>query len=449
MDEREKLLNIAGYPVLTKNICGGIAVLAFIHESGLFRTLVLDQSKSVHNELIKKWGFHAPNRIPSFMPPFRSAALTITSRCNMDCPYCFVYPIPRKLDISESFAKTAVKALAEHMTKGRRQIYLWGGEPTQNPKGLFSALNAVSHDECAVTLTTNGCAEDEMLIRLARYDFLEFQISFDGVAQDRQKRIAGGSYNRVMHSVHLLNAAGKRPILRITVTTENIGNLRDMFKRIIEMNLTDRICIEPVHAYAGRSRLQQPSQPDPNHYVEELFHCIRYAEQHGRAVYSQPLRPLTSSKAYDWGFINILPDGNAVSTVSIIDSSHPDAGVFQCGRIVDGKLEISENAARQSSAFIGAVARKCVMCPVFSICKGNEQRDYFASGTPAAEYRCEVFRAIMKTWMSCMMEKALPMMLRAGGESSFTLKRKAGEQAVILNVSLQEEGAYAKIKNGG
>ncbi len=326
-----RLQNIAGYPVLTRRAGDRTIAMAFSHEEQLFKLFAANSGADIGAMAVRRWGYCVPGKIPTLYPPFRSAALTITSCCNMDCPYCFVYPVPNKAHMSPEFAKAAVRALAEYMTPKRQQIYLWGGEPTQNLPALLTALDAISGVfgmTCVATLTTNGYMEPEVLQTLSRFDFLEYQISYDGSAQDAQKTIAEGSSRRVLGSIRAASESGKSPIVRITVTNLNLGGLRSVFTQLIEEGLTNRICVEPVHAYVGRSRRQHDAQPDAEAYVSELLACIEYAEERGCRVYSQPLRPLTSNRAYDWGFVNILPDGTAVSTVAVIDSSHPRADIY-------------------------------------------------------------------------------------------------------------------------
>jgi len=440
-----ELKNIAGYPVISKRVEDKTAVLFYINETQEFMLLIIGGTTNINAEIsryIKRRGFLAPGSIPTFSPPFRSAAVTVTGQCNMDCPYCFVYPVPNKTDMSGEFARTAIKALAPYMSEDRKQIYLWGGEPTQNPAGLFAALNAISDiwtsGECTATLTTNGYIESEILERLVRYDNLEFQISFDGKAHNAQKKIEGGSYDQALRSAAFVKSSGKNPILRITVTNQNIAGLKDTFCQIIENNLSDRICVEPVHAYVGRSRTQQDWQPNAELYASVLMDCIDYAEKNGCVVYSQPLRPLTAGRAYDWGFINILPDGTAVSTVAIVDASHPDTNIFLSGHIDDrnGELTLSDNLAGQRRRFADLAALKCVRCPVFSICKGNEQRDCFVSGTPIAEYRCSVFCELIRLWMERMLDKILADNL-PDGEYIYKIARAPDQTRNILNISLR------------
>ena len=442
------LANIAGYPTLTRPTAEGTAALAYDHARRRFLLTAVGRGESVPAAVTRNWGYYAPEKLPVFRPPFRSAALTVTGHCNMNCPYCFVYPVPHKAHLSPDMAVRAVRALEAHMTAPRCQLYLWGGEPTQNPPGLLAAADEIGRvfgDRCTATLTTNGYALDEIFETLAAYRFVDYQVSFDGTpdAQNRQKKIEGGSYERILHTVRLLSRLGRRPVLRLTVTAENAPRLGDIFTQIIRDGLTDRICVEPVHAYVGRSREQLRSQPDAAAYAASLMECAAYAESRGVSVYSQPLRPLTGPGAYDWGFINILPDGQAVSTVSVVDSSHPDAAVFHSGEVVGERLVLSDHIAVQQAAFTSAAAVRCVGCPVFGVCKGNEQRDYFVHGTPMATYRCEVFREIVRHWMDAALDGILPLAARTGRQAgAYRLSQRTGERArLFAQAEAEEDGA--------
>lgn len=427
--------NIAGWPFLLFQQRDGVALWGYDHVGQRFLYAETEKGEKPGNVIVDAFGYSTPAKIPTFRPPFRAAAITVTGHCNLNCDYCFVYPSPEKRRMPVELGRIIPRALKPHMTDGPIQLYMWGGEPTQNPEVLFAVLDAVRQDlgpRCTVMLTTNGCVTPDIVRRLCTYENLVFQISFDGPRdiQDRQKKLdGGGSYDLVTTTIALCNDLGKIPILRLTATRDNVEVLPEIFHFIIAQRLTNRICIEPVHTYVGRSTSQSGQQPGCDDYVDRLFECIGIAEDYGATVYSQPLKPLTYAHPYDWGFANVLPDGKVVSTVSVIDSSHPDAAVFDLGRISqDAAFTPSEGMERQERAYRRAVAKQCVACPVFRLCVGNEQKDYFAARIGPADYRCEVFRRIMKVWMQAMRKKTAPH-IRTGslpGAQTFQLvKRKA------------------------
>lgn len=438
-----ELRNIAGWPTLVREDERGQTAVGYDNEGRRLAYLRAGDGEDLAAALAGRFGYLAPGYVPSFEPPYRSAAITVTGRCNMRCPYCFVYPVPRQADMPPDVAARAVRALAKRMPE-RAQIYLWGGEPTLNMPACVAALDAARDampGRCTATVTTNGAADGADIRRLAAYDFCELQISYDGpkAIQDGQKLLDGGSYERVLRSIDAARSGGREPILRLTVTADNLPHMRAIFEDVVRRGLGGRLCVEPVHSYVGRSREGRFGRPDAGEYVSNLLDCLGFAERNGLRVYSQPLRVLTDAKPYHWGFINILPDGQAVSTISVIDSSHPDAGLYRLGALEGEELRLDGGGPRQARAFLRETAATCARCPLFAMCTGNEQRDFFLSGNGSARYRCEVFLRIVHMWMERIADRLEGM---AGGakSGSFRVERPPKKRFHMLDVDIVREG---------
>ena len=76
-----------------------------------------------------------------------------------------------------------------------------------------------------------------------------------------------------------------------------------------------------------------PSNPIRIARLATFFAALAVAQEADVPLYSQTLHSLRMGKPYHWGFINILPDGQAVSTVAVIDPSHPDFRRFHIGEL--------------------------------------------------------------------------------------------------------------------
>jgi uncharacterized protein len=164
---------------------------------------------------------------------FRSAVVKLTSVCNLNCSYCYMFNqgdltytrVPRNLPLPS--ALQLLSRIEDHLIshgKSRFHIALHGGEPTLWPVRNFEAFlkrvgefNA-SGLELVVTVQTNALRMPESLLRLFQEHSVNIGVSLDGPAEYndamRVTHSGTGSYDRVMASVkafidkgsgHLLN----------------------------------------------------------------------------------------------------------------------------------------------------------------------------------------------------------------------------------------------------
>ncbi|KPA11118.1 Radical SAM domain protein, partial [Candidatus Magnetomorum sp. HK-1] len=97
---------------------------------------------------------------PDFTSKAQAAAITLTTKCNMYCPYCFVKPIKGGAVMSVEGVCDAVRALTE-LADSDLTVFAWGGEPTQNPEALIALLQEASHYSYIKTLLiSNGVIDD-------------------------------------------------------------------------------------------------------------------------------------------------------------------------------------------------------------------------------------------------------------------------------------------------
>lgn len=128
------------------------------------------------------------------------ALLFLTTRCNLSCVYCFQdgYTKERFLDLSIMTADKIVSWLVEFARLNKSdtvQLYLYGGEPSLNPKSVEylategkaklekAGLNVVGH------MFTNGVILQDTTFSAIKSGFIRYlQITLDGMSKVHNRR---------------------------------------------------------------------------------------------------------------------------------------------------------------------------------------------------------------------------------------------------------------------
>ena len=343
--------------------------------------------------------------LADFAQPRLLSSITLSGECNMDCPYCFVYPVAQKRSMAPQDAVRALRALRRY-AQGRLTVYAWGGEPTLNPKALLALCEEAERlGNVTVVLTSNGVFSGQLFSQLDAFDCLLYQLSFDGEKlQRRQKHLLNGadSLPFVVEKLQMLKRAGKRVMLRTTVTKDN---LEDLFGLVdFAKDYTKSIMVEHVHTYVGRSVSQKELRPGYDGYAKLLLHLHKRAAQENMKLYAIPINDIQSGFPNTGGFINVLPDMRLCSTNAIIDSSHPHAAPLGLGVVEGETLRLDhKNMRTMKRNTKHNVARICTGCVAYGICHGRIHRDPFAlyPKCPGTQHedRCHYYRAVYTKWL--------------------------------------------------
>jgi radical SAM protein with 4Fe4S-binding SPASM domain len=343
----------------------------------------------------------------TFRPTF--AAITLTTKCNMECPYCYVKPVHGFGEISAEATRQAVRALAA-LTEDELVIYAWGGEPTQNPKALLAMLDeSQKYPHVKILLISNGVMESELLKKLLTYQNLVFQISFDGLAaENHQKPLISRDDSLVgmLTSMETISQISKRVSLRATVTRRNVEELLDHLVPTAK-KFTNRVVVEHLHTFNGRATALRHEAPSAEDYVRLVFALTPSAEEQGVHVKVLPLDHLRAGGPNDkMTFLNVLTDGNITVSNAIIHSSHEDFSDLHIGKVADGHIVFDEEKnALLTKRYLDNYHAQCHDCFARAICHGSVQRYLFITHDPLREWddlRCQYFRAIVARWIEEM-----------------------------------------------
>jgi MoaA/NifB/PqqE/SkfB family radical SAM enzyme len=151
------------------------------------------------------------------------AYLKVTSRCNLDCPYCPWHTGPSDFDgeIGTDEWKLIIDDLAK---RGVRIFAFEGGEPTLR-RDLQVLLDHARSRGGYTILATNATT------RMPLYRPSAFSVSIDG-PRDIHDRVRGaGTYDRMR--ANLVSRTGNQPVLVITVISrENQMHLEQMVEEV-------------------------------------------------------------------------------------------------------------------------------------------------------------------------------------------------------------------------
>lgn len=163
------------------------------------------------------------------LPPFSSLTLVLTEQCNLRCAYCYVPKTGRVM--AESVALRAADFLLDRAPVGRDlTLSFFGGEPfLARPvmERVMTHARGRAGARLRFTVPTNGTLLDDQALQLVRASGMQMALSLDGAAAtaDRPDAAGVGSLGRLRPL--LPRVSEFKPILRMTVTPDNVTHLRD------------------------------------------------------------------------------------------------------------------------------------------------------------------------------------------------------------------------------
>ena len=351
------------------------------------------------------------NPEPDFTCKPHFTAITLTTKCNMECPYCYVKPVSGSGAMTAGDARNAVKALAGQ-TNDELVIFAWGGEPTQNPDALLAMIEeAQNYPYIKVLLISNGVMDGDLLKRLLTYKNLVFQISFDGsMAENIQKPLItkDDSLKGMLTSMETISQISKRVSLRATVTRRNAAELRNCLVPTAR-RFTNRIIMEHMHVSSGRAVNLRSEAPSVEDYSALVFDIAPSAEEEGIHVKVLPLDQLREGGPNDkMNFLNILTDGSITVSNAIIHSSHVDFPTLHIGDVADGHIVFDqEKNELLAKRYLKNYQEQCQGCFAWPVCRGSVQRYLFIMHDSLSEWddlRCQYYKAVISRWIDTLAE---------------------------------------------
>jgi len=165
-------------------------------------------------------------------PPLKSLHLRLTSKCNMNCKYCYADAIENECSDNIFSEKIINKLIEESLKLGLEKVTLIGGEPTISDYfkySLYKILNDTK--DILIDIETNG------LIILQYYEILkknksriDVAISFDDKSIRGEKK-----YNKIISILDKLKNETDWVYVQSIITNDNVKN-GDIFNMIDYIN---------------------------------------------------------------------------------------------------------------------------------------------------------------------------------------------------------------------
>lgn len=149
------------------------------------------------------------SRIPFFVQ------LVPTSRCNLNCRYCFGEFHERE---GEHFSLEKIGRVIDGLAQlGTRFILLTGGEPMMHPE-ISEIIRKISDHRIEIILGTNGLQVAERIEELSPVK--TFSISLDGPREHHDYYRGAGSYDTAMKAIQAARNRGKGVQIQFTMTKD-------------------------------------------------------------------------------------------------------------------------------------------------------------------------------------------------------------------------------------
>lgn len=130
-------------------------------------------------------------------------SLSITGKCNLHCPYCYINIYKRKM--TEPTLTELKKQIDNFYKLGTRIFFLQGGEPMIR-KDIVELTKYVKSKGCYVSITSNGTINHFIPKLKGIVDHIEF--SLDGPPEVNDKTRGPGVFNRTLESARIAQENG-------------------------------------------------------------------------------------------------------------------------------------------------------------------------------------------------------------------------------------------------
>ncbi|HWQ63304.1 MAG TPA: SynChlorMet cassette radical SAM/SPASM protein ScmE [Methanospirillum sp.] len=209
----------------------------------------------------------------------KSVDIDITSRCNLQCKYCFHRTSPADTG-NEISTEDWLSFFAELGSCAVMEITIGGGEPCIRTD-LGDLIDGIVKNRMRFSILSNGSLITrkmaEYIVSTGRCNSV--QISIDGSRPEIHDLMRGsGSFERAIKGIYILREAGVRVTSRVTITRGNIGDLENIAKLLLNTIGLDFISTNSVcHLGLARTHEDEVSlnATEQSVAMEKLMHLAK------------------------------------------------------------------------------------------------------------------------------------------------------------------------------
>ena len=306
----------------------------------------------------------------------------LTYACNLQCVHCLSSSGQRdERELSTAEAKRVLDELRDLQVF---YINIGGGEPMVR-RDFFELLEYSVGNGIGVKFSTNGAFIDaEKARRLAAMDYLDIQISLDGVDVATNDAVRGvGSYDMARRAMDNLAAANFGPFkISVVVTRHNVSQL-DAFKRLAD-------------SYGAQLRI---TRLRPSGRGADTWHELHPTNGQQREIYDWLLKHgenvLTGDSFFHLNaFGESLPGLNMCGAGRVVCLIDPIGDVYACPFVIHDEFKAGNvrdtggfsQVWKQSDLFRSLrepqSAGACASCGSYDACQGGCMAAKFFTGIP-------------------------------------------------------------------
>lgn len=302
-----------------------------------------------------------------------SLHLNMTGACNLACVYC--YAEERDNSSSDRLALEDWKRVVEEArtVSERVTVTFTGGEPLLNPHTLEVAAHC--HRLGLETfLLTNGTLVNADNVDAVADCFDTIRVSLDGSSAETHDRHRGkGAYARTVAALELLESRGGKPLVAMTVTGWNTGEVETLTRRF-----GNRLTFQPLYS-VGRARELDLHLEGADYY--RVLRDTPGVEPYGRiASRLATLRNHGCTKcSVGDGEISVASDGN-VYPCHMLHVEEYVAGNVRTSSFAD--IYYGSDVLRKIRSMSVERREDCRECPIRLLCGGGcWARAHYSHGT--------------------------------------------------------------------
>lgn len=203
----------------------------------------------------------------------------ITSRCNFNCPMCYVHH--PDADLSGELSTSQLLSIAEK-ARDRGMIFalLTGGEPFVR-RDFFEIYDGMKRLGLLISINSNGSLiSGEILDRLAVDPPCRINITLYGGSEDTYCRMCGNSaFERVTENIREIKRRGIDVRLNVSITPYNRGDLERIFRisRDIDVHVKMSSYMYPPIRIEGNGGERMSPEEAAECFVE--YDRLRFADE--------------------------------------------------------------------------------------------------------------------------------------------------------------------------
>jgi mycofactocin radical SAM maturase len=306
----------------------------------------------------------------------------LTYACNLACVHCLSSSGRR--DPAELTTEEAIAVLDELAALRVFYINIGGGEPMIR-RDFFPLIEHAIDRRIGVKFSTNGAFIDaERARRLADLDYLDVQISIDGIDSATNDAVRGqGSFAIARRAMDHLREAGFGPFkISVAVTRHNVEQLDD-FKALAD-------------SYGAQLRI---TRLRPSGRGADSWHSLRPTHDQQRRIYQWLLAHgndvLTGDSFFHLNALGEpLPGLNMCGAGRVVCLIDPVGDVYACPFVIHDEFKAGNvrhpggftHVWRDSELFaslrVPHAAGACASCGSYDACQGGCMAAKFFTGLP-------------------------------------------------------------------